>query len=179
MPRLKSLILDANVVIHLHEFGIWPRLVERCEVHLARTVVENEAVYFEKDGQTEPIDLGNDISEQRVRVFDVPLADIKRFRDQFDALYLDELDPGETEALAFLTSSLESFLFSSGDAIVFRVLGLMNRGDEGISLEEVLQKVGLRRTKLPWPCQKAFRVKYTKEGESDAILGRGLRRQKR
>ena len=40
MFKLKLLILDANVVIHLHEFGIWTKLIEKCEVYLARTVVE-------------------------------------------------------------------------------------------------------------------------------------------
>jgi predicted urease superfamily metal-dependent hydrolase len=27
MSKLKLLILDANVVIHLHEFGIWAKLI--------------------------------------------------------------------------------------------------------------------------------------------------------
>jgi hypothetical protein len=56
MPRLKWLILDANSVITLHELGIWSQVAGRCDVHLARTVVESEAVFFEKDGDRQPID---------------------------------------------------------------------------------------------------------------------------
>jgi hypothetical protein len=176
MPRLKWLILDANAVITLHELGIWSKLIERCDVHLARTVVENEAVFFDKDGDQQPIDLSADIGDGRVQIFDVSLSEISRFRDRFDPVYIDQLDPGETESLAYLLQATESFLISSGDAIVFRVLGLMGCGDQGISLEEVLQKIGLQQGKLPWACQKAFREKYTREGQADSIRGRGLRR---
>jgi len=175
MPRLKLLILDANVVILLHEFGAWSHFIARCEVHLARTVAEEEALFYERDGDQLPIDLSENITNQTIRVFDVAISEIKRFREQFAPLYLGELDPGETESLAFLAQSTESFLLSSGDAIVYRVLGLLSRSEQGISLEEVLDRIGLRRSKLPWPCQRAFREKYTKEGERDSILGRGLR----
>ncbi len=122
MFKLKLLILDANVVIHLHEFGIWAKLIEKCEVYVARTVVDMEATFFEKDDEKQPIDLSDDIAQQRLQVFEVSLADINRFRAQFDPVYVGELDPGETESLAFLTQSSETFVISSGDAVVFRRL---------------------------------------------------------
>jgi len=59
MPRLNSLILDANVVITLHELRIWRKLIERCDIHLARTVVESEAIFFEKDGDRQPTSRSN------------------------------------------------------------------------------------------------------------------------
>ena len=38
MAKKFSLLLpDANVVIHLFKLGIWERLIERCDVHPART----------------------------------------------------------------------------------------------------------------------------------------------
>jgi hypothetical protein len=178
MSRLKLLVLDASEVIRLHEFGIWDKLIDLCDVHLARTVVDLEASFFEKEGVEYPINLGDDIAQDRVQIFDVALADINRFQSQFDPVYMGELDAGEAEALAYLTQSSESILISSGDAIVFRVLGRLGRGDQGTSLEEVLHKIGLGRSQLPWPCQKKFREKYTKEGEVDAIQGKGMKRSR-
>jgi hypothetical protein len=172
---LKWLILDANVVIHLHEFGIWSKLVTLCDVHLPRTVV-CEADFYEAEGVKKYIELEDDIDQQRVHVFDVPVAEIKKFREQFDSFYIDGLDPGESEALAYLCQQAEKFLVSSGDAIVYRVLGRLNRRDQGVSLEEILQKVGLKQKQLPWSCSKAFREKYTKEGEIHAIQGMGLKK---
>lgn len=111
-----------------------------------------------------------------MRVFEVSLRDIARFQDRFDTVYAGALDPGESEALAYLAQSSEPFSISSGDAIVYRDLGRLGLGDQGLSLEEVLREVGLGRSQLPWACQKKFREKYTKEGEIDATQGKGLKR---
>ena len=177
MSRLTLLILDANVVIHLHEFGLWSRLIAACDVHLPRTVV-GEADYYEQDGEKRVIDLRPEIDQRRIQIFDVPLPDIIAFRNRFDPLYVDGLDPGESEALAYLCNRADTFKISSGDAIVYRVLGRLNRSDQGISLEEILQSIGLQRNQLPWSCRRAFRLKYTTEGEVDAIQGTGLKKGK-
>lgn len=102
MSRLKLLILDATEVIHLHESGIWGRLIGLSDVHLARMVVDIEVPYFEKDGARQPIDLSHDIAGGRVHVFEVSLPDIVRFRDRLDPTHVGALDPGETKALAHL-----------------------------------------------------------------------------
>lgn len=178
MSKLKLLILDANVVIHLHEFGIWAKLIAVCDVHLPGTVV-GESNFYEVNGQRQYIDISDDIKQGRVQVFDVELAKIKAFRDQFDLRYVDGLDDGETEALAYMCESRETFLISSGDAIVYRVLGRLNRSDQGISLEEILKQVGLQRSQLPWSCSKQFREKYTSEGAMDLIQGTGMKKPKK
>jgi hypothetical protein len=176
MSRLKLLILDANIVIHLHEFGIWATLIVACDVHLPRTVV-GEVGFFEIEGERQYIDLNDDINQRRIQVFDVELDQIKAFREQFEPLYVEGLDPGETEALAYLSTSSERFVISSGDAIVYRVLGRINRSEQGVSLEEILKQVGLQRgEQLPWSCSKSFRDKYTKEGQTHAIQGTGLKK---
>ncbi len=175
MPVLKLLILDANVVIHLHETGLWQALLSRCEVTLARTVAEDEVKFYRGTDAEEIIDLSEDIAQGRVKVFERTIAELKAFTDLFDPVYVESLDPGEAESLAYLMQSKDTYLISSGDAIVFRVLGLLNRGDQGISLEEVLQKIGLSRS-LPKQYTKQFRERYTREGEQDSIRGRGLKR---
>jgi len=172
------LLLDANVVIYLHEIGIWKKLIAVCDVHLAQTVVDNEAIFYEDAVDKHYIDLSDDVDQNTIQVLGLPLAEINRFRQQFDPLYIGELDPGETESLAYLTQAKEEFLISSGDAIVYRVLGRLNRSDQGISLEEVLQKAGLQQSEIPWACSKAFRERHTKQGEIDSIQSIGLKRKK-
>jgi hypothetical protein len=174
MPKSKLLILDAGVVIRLHELGIWEQLRDQCDVHLSKIVAAKE-VLFEPDdegGYGDDIDLTPDINSGKVQIFDVTVTELKAFRDQFDPLYLGDLDDGEAESLANMLKQSDDYLISSGDAIVFRVLGNIGRGDQGLSLEEILQKIGLGR-KLDWPYSKAFREKYTKDGETDMIQGRG------
>ena len=177
MPKLKLLILDAGVVIYLHELGLWSKVVASCDLYLSRIVAEKE-VLFQKSEQDEygyDIDLSPMITAGAITVFDVSVSDLKTFRDQFDLLYLGELDDGEAESLAYLVRQSPDFLISSGDAIVYRVLGNLNRGEQGISLEEILQKLGLGRV-VHNPYTKRFREQYTRQGQQDMVRGRGKKR---
>lgn len=178
MPKLKLLILDANVVIFLFENGLWQQVQARCEIHLSRIVAEDEVRYYHGRDADKLVDLSDDVTQGRVHLFDLAPSDLKQFVDQFDPLYLDRLDPGESESLAFLVLAKEEYFISSGDAIVYKVLGNLNRGHQGISVEEVLQQIGLSRSKMPRQYCKQFRDSYTKEGEQDSIRGRGKKPKK-
>jgi hypothetical protein len=175
MPKLKLLILDANVAIYLQEKSLWRALLDRCEVYLSRLVAEHEVRFYRGTEWDEIIDLTPDIKAGLVHVFDVPLSSIQRFRSQFDLPYLGDLDDGEAESLAFLVEATQPFLISSGDAIVYRILGNLNRGEAGISLEEVLERIGLARGGLPRQYRREFREAHTRTGQQDVIQGRGRR----
>lgn len=174
MPRLKLLILDAGVVICLHELGLWSKVAAGCDLYLSRIVAQKEVLFqkSERDEYGYDIDLSPMITAGVITVFDVSVSDIKTFRDQFDLLYLGDLDDGEAESLAYLVRQSPEFLISSGDAIVYRVLGNLNRGEQGISLEEILQKLGLGRS-VQNPYTKRFREHYTRQGQQDMVRGRG------
>ncbi len=175
MKKFKLLLLDANVVIHLFEIGLWDKLVERCEVLLSRIVAEREAQFFEKDdGEKVYFDLQPYISDKRLTVIDASVDDIKSFRDQFDSVYLSRLDDGESESLAYLVKSPQQCLICSADAIVFRILALLDRADQGLSLEEILGSVGLGHA-LRWEFSKRFRERWTRIGSQHRIQGVGIR----
>ena len=177
MPKLKLLILDAGVVIYLHELQIWPKLPESCDVHLSRIVAEKEVLFEPNDqgGYGKNIDLSPDIESGRIQVFEVDASDVKRFRDSFDSLYIGGLDDGESESLVFLTGQTDEYLISSGDAIVYKVLGNLGKGEQGISLEEILQKIGLGR-QVAVQYSKRFRESCTRQGTEDMIRGRGKKK---
>ena len=122
MSKLKLLILDASVVIFLHERGIWSQLITRCEVLLPRTVVDEAAFFADENGDRHEIDIHDDISRRGLVVFDVSLTDLRHFQRQFDSRYISQIDPGELEALAYLCASTQDYSISSSDAIVYRVL---------------------------------------------------------
>ena len=135
MPSLRLLIFDANVVLYLHEIGLWQSLLDRCEIHLSRIVADVEVRYFRGREWDDVIDLTADITSSRIRVFDVDVSELKRFCEQFDRVYLEKLDDGEAESLAFMVcQSDDDWLISSADAIVFRVLGNLNQAERGVSL---------------------------------------------
>jgi hypothetical protein len=173
MKKFNLLLLDANVVIYLFKLGIWQQVIERCDVHLARTIVESEAQFYETDdGHREYFNFQKHISNREITVFDVIPSDLNTLRNSFDPGYFEKLDPGETESLAYLLNLDEKGWICSADKIVFRVLGNLYKEDYGISLEELLQAVGLGRP-LPQQFTKMFREKWTREGSRERIQGMG------
>ncbi len=175
MSRLNLLILDANVVICLHDAGAWKKFIELCDVHLPETVIEEAAFHDDDEDERHYIDLSDDIESGRVTTFTVPLSDLQEFQSQFDSQYVGELDPGELEALAFLCNSREDFVISSGDAIVYRVLGRLGKASQGISLEEILTRIGLQQSALLHQFTKQFRESVSAQGFQDMMRGRGLK----
>jgi len=168
---LRLLLLDANIVIYLFEFSIWDKVVDRCEIFLARTVVKESIDFKDDAGLMHPILLAPYEESEKITVVDVSASQAKAFRDSFDSLYVEQLHDGETESLAWLTMN-EGYLICSTDPVVFQVLGNLGMRDQGISLEEVLAKIGLRK-ELKHLLTKNYREKWTNKGFEDKMYGFG------
>jgi hypothetical protein len=172
MKRWSFLVLDANVIIALFEQGIWDRVVANCDLHIAETVV-GEAHFYEDDaGARHDFDLSAYVADGRVKQFSVPAADVQAFVATFGADYMEKLDAGEAESLAYLEGASDEHLICSADRIVYRVLGNLDRGHQGVSLQEVLDNLGLSR-KLPKQFTKAMREDWTQQGVAERLQGRG------
>jgi len=177
MKKLRLLLLDADIVIELFESELWDAVVERCEVLLARTVAEIEADHYSpaKDRSQPPyaIDLKPYADAGRIEIIDVAAPRVSEFIRRFDPTYLDRLDPGESESLAYLVNASEEHRICSADKIVFIVLGRLRLSEQGISLEEILQQIGLTKD-LSRQFTKAYREEWTRRGQQDRITDIGL-----
>jgi len=173
MKKYQFLLLDAGPIIKLFELDIWDDFLKRCAVTISRTVAA-ETKYASRELKDIRIDL--EPYEQRglIRVVDLDVSRLKAFYDRFDLEYKAVIDPGEHEILAFLCDSDERWLACSADCAVFRVLGLLGRADQGISLQEVLEDIGLSRSSLERQYTKSFREQWTQKGQADSIQDRGL-----
>jgi hypothetical protein len=172
MKRWSFLLLDANIVIVLFKYSLWDRVVAACDLHVSETVV-GEAHFFEDDaGTRHDFDLGPYIADGRIKQFTVSAVDVKSFVATFGLDYIEKLDAGEAESLAYLEQATDEHSICSADAIVFRVLGNLDRGHQGASLQEVLDKLGLQR-RLPQQFTKATRERWTNQGVTERMQGRG------
>jgi hypothetical protein len=175
MKKFKLLLLDTNVVLQLLKSRQWAAVLARCEILLARTVLEEELVFYEDErGEKVYIDLQEDVTAGRVTVVEAAAARVAAFLALFKPLYLGDLDPGEAESLAYLVDAKEPHLICSADKIVFRVLGALGRAEQGLSLETVLQKVGLS-TKLSREFSEEYRRQWTQKGEQEGFQGQALK----
>jgi len=180
MKRFQFLLLDAGPIIKLFELGIWEAFLNTCDVAVARTVAEHEVVFAATDFGKDFLEFGLASWEEKglISIVDVDVPIVKAFHNRFDAAYREMIHAGEEETLAFVCGSHKQWLVCAADGAVFRVLGLLGRGDQGISLEEVLQAVGLAK-RLEYQFTKRFRERYTRLGASDSIQGTGLNRSDR
>lgn len=175
MKRFKCLLLDANVVIKLFSLGLWDAIAKQCEIHLSEIVIREADYYEDSEGRRQDINLAPYIESGRVQIFSHSAADLSIFRKSFDPIYLEKLDPGETESLVHLLSyKSEDFHLCSSDAIVFRVLGNLKRSHQGVSLEEVLDQFKFRCS-LERHFTIGFRRRWSQEGLADSLFGGGLR----
>jgi len=171
MKRFPFLLIDAGPIIKLFSLGIWDDFIKYCDVSISRIIVDDQALYTE-DGKKH-IDLNPYEERELIKIIDVEPSVVKTFYDKFDLLYQADIHDGEKETLAFLCNSTENWIVCAADGAVFRVLGLLGKAEQGISLEEVLEKIGLSR-KLEWKYTKKFCEKYTRIGQIDSIKNKGL-----
>jgi len=176
MKNFQFLLLDAGPIIKLFELGLWEKFIERCDVTMARTVVE-EAVHTGQCGSLGYIDFPfEEAAEQkRIKIIDMPLLAIQSFLRDSTIGTKYAIDPGEAETLAFLANSSEDFILCTADGPIFSALGFLNKAEKGISFEELLHNVGLTPSqKLEWRFSKNFREKYIRQGEINRIQGQKL-----
>src|SRR5262245_41268097 len=178
MKRFPCLVLDANIIIFLFQQGLWGTVVERCEIIVSETVVDEADFYADAEGAPHAIDLQPDIAAGRIQVVAIAATEVASFRARFDPLYVQKLDDGETESLAFCLREGDPCRLCSSDGIVFRVLSVVDRSDQGVSLEEVLQEIGLARP-LSAQFTKGFRDSHRKRGFEDKLAGMGLKKGSR
>ncbi len=146
MPKkFRLLLVNANVILQAHTDGTWRHIIERCEIHLTETVVEESQFYEDADGVRHEIELQSAIAAGDVTVHSVTVSQLQALRARFGTLYQEKLDDSEAESLAILLSNEDKWLLTSADKIVYRVLSSMGRGEQGVSLEEILQQTGLGR----------------------------------
>jgi len=172
MKKFRLLLLDANIVIELFRHGIWETFIDRCDVHLAQTVVDEASFYEDENGGRHEINLDPCREAGSITLFDVSPGELTAFSRQFDGLYVDSLEAGEAESLAWLFGSKEKYLICSADKIVYRVLGNCNRGDQGVSLETILNQIGLNR-QLARQYGEEYHKEWTTKGAIEGFQGLG------
>lgn len=170
--KFQFLLLDAPPIIELFRLNLWDKFLAKCDVTVVGEVVR-EAKWASQEDEDICIDLRSYEDSGAIQIVEVDSSIAKNFYDKFTSLYQEGIHLGEKEALAFLDSSNDEWMLCSGDHAVFCALGVLGKGEQGISLEEILNKIGLSK-KLEWQFSQRFREQYTRQGEIDTIQDKGL-----
>ncbi len=174
-----SVILDAMIIIEVHELGIWKHLLNKIKVLVPSTVVRDEALYFDtkKRKNRSAIHLVQSVKSHEIIELAANVEELQNLQGILDYATLGGLHAGETEALALMISGraeTESALFCTADGAAIRALALLGKREYGISLEALLHKVGLQKP-LDQHFKEGFFRKHLDRGSQDRVTGIGLK----
>lgn len=172
----RCVLCDASPVIALHEADAWGAFISAYAVVLPETVV-SEVHYHSRDEYTDdrvPIDLSGDIASGAIRMVSATTGDLLALHGRLDGTL--ELHAGESEALALLASheEFEEHAFCASDKVAIEVACLIGIGERCLSLEELLEAIGHRRT-LGHEMKKAYMDEWKRKGSELRVTGTGLR----
>ena len=153
----RLVILDANIIIDAFKEGFWGRIIGFYEVHVCPIIKGEANHYLNQNGERVEIDLESYIRDGKIYEIAATTNQFVEFKNKVTDSYLNSIDNGEIEALALLISEgYDEFRFCTGDTAAIRGLGALYLGDRGVSLEELLTKVGGSLPFSPNYSKKAF-----------------------
>jgi len=171
----QCVLLDANVVIKAHELRVWLQLTERYELILPSTVIRNEARYFQTAKRVrKPIRLQELLAKGEIAELSASAEELARVHAIFASWFLGTLDSGEAEALALLKANkAPAAYFCTSDAPAIKALAMIMMSEQGISMETLLAKVGLKKNLERQYTEDFFRTNI-RLGQIARITGEGL-----
>lgn len=169
--RPSLVLLDADVIIDLHGFGVWDEILSKYKIFISSIILRQE-VYFHEDeeGHKHPIDLVKDV-DKKFKELSVTADDLREFAERFDPVLKAEIHQGEKEALS-LVSANEEMHFCTCDRAATIALGVLGLADRGVSFEHLLKTAGITKKLLPKHLEKTFQG-YLKQASIMRIQGRG------
>jgi hypothetical protein len=160
--QLNIVLLDADVIIDLHRFGVWEQIIKKNRIIIPSTILRQEVYFFEDDhGRRHNIDLLKDAGIKFQEV-SIEATTIREFIKQFERNIQEELHPGELEALSIIQNE-KDYRFCTSDKVAIKALALVGSSTQGISYEELLKTSGLTK-KLERKHTDTYFKNYLREG---------------
>jgi hypothetical protein len=161
---LDIVLLDADIIIDLHSLNLWKALTKTRKICISSIVFHKEVYYYDDhSGKPHFIDLSKEAGKAFVEI-SATLEQIAMISEEFKALGEIDLHAGEKEALAILKSD-KNILFCTCDKAAMKALGFLGLSHQGISLEKLLSRSGIKRRLERKHSESQFR-QYTQEGVS-------------
>ena len=172
----KYVLLDANVIIKAYELSIWDRMLESITIYVPSIVVHNEALFFSKEIDRIPqeINLPRLVTEEKIIELTASAEELQSVYSMFDSVFNLSLHAGESEALALLLAEKAGDAhFCTGDKKAIQALAMLDLGDRGISMENLLKKIGMQRALPAEYCENFFK-RHLSIGHQNRITGEGM-----
>lgn len=155
---------------------MWANLLERVHLVVPSVILgEVDGYYDPVTGDYIPIHLRKEVEQGLITEVTATAEHLAVFMGRFDSTFAQRMDAGEREALALLhAGECAEHRFCTADGAAIPALCLLDMSEKGVSLETLLNEVGLSRT-LPPKYREKFFVNMRAQGVEERIRGVGLR----
>ena len=177
--RPQCLMLDANVIICLHERGLWSQIKAAFEVCVPSIIAREASYFIDEHGQRQRIDLLGQIALGELTELTAALVEMAALVERFDADLLEGLHAGEQEAIALISRTFAAGSFCTGDNVPMEALATLALHGRLVSLENVLVHAGCalpQGQRLEKQYTQSFLDGALKRGRQRRITGQGLRK---
>lgn len=138
MRRL--LLLDADVVIGLHELGLWNAALNCCQIYLAGTVIQEIKHYWNPAGEKVLIDLIPQITSGKIVELDGSPETQAEILGRLRKPSLDGLHAGELESIAIIyAGEMEDLQFCIKERAAMKAVAFLDLKERAISVEQALR----------------------------------------
>jgi predicted nucleic acid-binding protein len=136
-------LVDANACICAHQCDGWTLLHQHYEIAVAETVVEEVTYFLDSDGQRRLLGLDAEVQAGRIRKCSATPAEQAAVLARLHPGLRAKLDPGETEALAYLIHhGTADLALVTGDGAAIASAHALGHTSQLISLEAAYQRIG-------------------------------------
>lgn len=147
---LSLLLLDTDVIINLHELGLWQATLKKFNVYVAATVIHVEAVYYEDKETHEKvrIDLRENVQQKLIHEISSTAEEQKKIKDVLGKKKLAYIvpDAGELEAMAIVNEKkVEGLQFCTVDDLAQKIMVHLGLENDIVAFETVLKELGVLR----------------------------------
>lgn len=176
---MNYLLLDADIIIDLHELDLWDAFVSQNDVFIASTVIHTEALhYFDKNKTKIYIDLQAQLKAGKIKELSAIIDEQKKLFDKFEDFFQSTFDAGELESITIIDGGAnENLKFCTSDGAAIVILSMLQLEHKGISVENALKHSGIKIKNILYPkhYEKRFKKLIT-EGKQNIISGKGFRK---
>jgi len=176
LTKQRLVLLDSDVVITLHQVGVWSQLFSIYEIWMTETMVKQEVFFYrDSNGNRIDIDLMSEVKKGRIVMQSVTASETLEVLKLFNSRMRPALHAGEIEALAVihLKQEIDNLCFCTGDVKAMEALVLLGLRHRGVSLEELLSKAGYTKS-IPKHFSETRFKELVKRASANRILGNGL-----
>jgi len=172
---LKYLLLDADVIIYLHEISLWKAFKKRFQVFISAAVANEVSFYIDDLGKHIPINLRNEKIE--ILEMDAQRAN-NAIYSTIDKSSGPDLHIGEIESIALLMEKEnKNLMLCTGDGGAIIAVCLLGIKERIVSLEEAMTQGGMKK-EIKRQFTKQRMKEWKKMGEINLIQGVGLVKEK-